>query len=133
MGNGLAGGYPANNTTQWIAKNSNILDRLKRGDFPRDIEEIGGEWESLPAHYVRPFNDDEVFIAYESGGGGFGDPIERDPQLVLKDAELGYVSLEAAKEMYGVVIDTLEPKVDNEKTKVLRQKIIAKRLKVGKH
>ena len=132
MGNGLAGGYPANNTTQWIVKNSNILDRLKNGDFPRDIEEIGGEWESLPAHYVRPFDEGEVFIAYESGGGGFGDPIERDSELVLKDVTLGYVSLESAEEVYGVVIDPEEPKVDDEKTKELRRKIIAERRRIGK-
>jgi N-methylhydantoinase B len=38
------------------------------------------------------------------GGGGYGDPFTRDPQLVLTDVINGYVSLEAAKEKYGVVV-----------------------------
>jgi N-methylhydantoinase B len=38
------------------------------------------------------------------GGGGVGDPRARDPQAVLRDVVDGYVSLEAARELYGVVI-----------------------------
>jgi N-methylhydantoinase B len=38
------------------------------------------------------------------GGGGVGDPRERDPQAVLRDVVDGYVSLDAAREIYGVRI-----------------------------
>jgi N-methylhydantoinase B len=38
------------------------------------------------------------------GGGGVGDPRERDPQAVLRDVADGYVSVEAAREIYGVRI-----------------------------
>ncbi len=38
------------------------------------------------------------------GGGGYGDPFQRSPQLVLNDVVNGYVSLEAAEREYGVVI-----------------------------
>ena len=38
------------------------------------------------------------------GGGGVGDPRERDPQAVLRDVVDGYVSLEAARDVYGVTI-----------------------------
>ena len=38
------------------------------------------------------------------GGGGVGDPQERDPQAVLRDVVDGYVSVEAAKAVYGVGI-----------------------------
>jgi N-methylhydantoinase B len=38
------------------------------------------------------------------GGGGYGDPFERDPRAVLDDVLNGYVSLEAARREYGVVI-----------------------------
>lgn len=38
------------------------------------------------------------------GGGGFGDPLQRDPQAVLQDVLNGYVSIEAAQRDYGVVI-----------------------------
>jgi N-methylhydantoinase B len=38
------------------------------------------------------------------GGGGYGDPYDRDPSLVLRDVVDGYVSAEAAREAYGVAI-----------------------------
>jgi N-methylhydantoinase B len=40
-----------------------------------------------------------------SGGGGYGDPLRRDPQAVARDVRLGYVSAAAARETYGVVLD----------------------------
>lgn len=41
------------------------------------------------------------------GGGGYGDPHERDPERVLDDVVHGYVSIDAARETYGVVIEYL--------------------------
>lgn len=38
------------------------------------------------------------------GGGGYGDPLERDPDAVLKDVQLGFVSVERALADYGVVV-----------------------------
>jgi len=38
------------------------------------------------------------------GGGGYGDPLTRDPERVLSDVVEGYVSLEAAEREYGVAI-----------------------------
>ena len=38
------------------------------------------------------------------GGGGYGDPLTRDPQQVLRDIEMGYYSLDQAREMFGVAI-----------------------------
>ncbi|HVB89007.1 MAG TPA: hydantoinase B/oxoprolinase family protein [Beijerinckiaceae bacterium] len=39
-----------------------------------------------------------------AGGGGWGDPLERDPQAVRRDVEEGYVSRQRAHEVYGVVL-----------------------------
>ena len=47
----------------------------------------------------------DVIIMDAAGGGGYGDPLERDPEMVQDDVIQGYVSLEKAKEDYGVVID----------------------------
>jgi N-methylhydantoinase B len=44
------------------------------------------------------------FVIDTAGGGGFWSPLERDPELVLADVRAGYVSLEAARGDYGVVI-----------------------------
>jgi len=38
------------------------------------------------------------------GGGGYGDPLERSPQLVLNDVINGYVSVAGAEREYGVVV-----------------------------
>ena len=53
-----------------------------------------------------------------SGGGGYGDPFEREPQRVLADVLDGLVSLDAAKRDYGVVIS--QGAVDFEATAALR-------------
>ena len=44
------------------------------------------------------------------GGAGYGDPRERDPELVLRDVVDGYVSLEAAEREYGVRIRYTGPR-----------------------
>src|SRR6202453_3379237 len=52
----------------------------------------------------------DAFILRSGGGGGFGSPLERPAQDVQHDVRQGYVSLEAAHDYYGVVLDpdTLE-------------------------
>jgi N-methylhydantoinase B len=53
------------------------------------------------------------------GGGGFGDPLTRDPDLVRKDVALGYVSRESASADYGVVIRA-DGSIDAERTAARR-------------
>jgi N-methylhydantoinase B len=55
-----------------------------------------------------------------AGGGGYGDPLERDPVLVAEDVQNGYVSLAQASEAYGVALDREGMKVDTGQTKRLR-------------
>jgi N-methylhydantoinase B/oxoprolinase/acetone carboxylase alpha subunit len=43
---------------------------------------------------------DEVLID-SPGGGGYGDPRERDPERVARDVKQGFVSVQAARERYG--------------------------------
>lgn len=53
------------------------------------------------------------------GGGGFGPAWERDPMAVAEDVRLGYVTADAAKKNYGVVVD-VEGQLDAKATKALR-------------
>ena len=46
-----------------------------------------------------------MYTIYSAGGGGWGDPKKRDPELVRQDVINGIVSIESAKKDYGVVID----------------------------
>ena len=54
-------------------------------------------------------------------GGGYGNPLERDPALVLEDVLDEFVSLESAQRDYGVVIDAISLTVDEAATIALRQ------------
>lgn len=51
-----------------------------------------------------PLRRDDVVCQDSAGGGGFGEPFKRDPQQVLSDVRLGYVSRDAAQWEYGVVV-----------------------------
>jgi N-methylhydantoinase B/oxoprolinase/acetone carboxylase alpha subunit len=57
-----------------------------------------------------------------ASGGGYGDPLERDPRLVLEDVIEGLVSEEAAREVYGVALDAKKDAVDLPETTRLRTK-----------
>ena len=55
--------------------------------------------------------------------GGYGNPYEREPEMVERDVIEGYVSLEKAKAEYGVVINPETLKLDIEATKKLRKDV----------
>jgi N-methylhydantoinase B len=50
----------------------------------------------------------DAFTRPSAGGGGFGDPLERDPEAVKEDVADGYVSIERAREDYGVVVEAID-------------------------
>jgi N-methylhydantoinase B len=62
----------------------------------------------------------ETFCIEIPGGGGYGDPLQREPEQVLEDVLNGYVSLEAARRDYGVAIDAERLTLDVETTASLR-------------
>ena len=60
-------------------------------------------------------------ISYRtSGGGGYGSPMKRDPDAVLSDVLQGKISIDRARNRYGVVIDTRRQNVDEIQTERLR-------------
>jgi N-methylhydantoinase B len=70
-----------------------------------------------------PLGEQEVVSFRTGGGGGYGPPMERDPHAVLEDVKGGYVSLERAKEDYGVVISAKEMKIDLSATERTRKRM----------
>ena len=75
---------------------------------------------------IRPFSDDNAWFSgdlvriYTAGGGGWGDPLEREVDLVEKDVRGGFVSLELARSEYGVVIDTETLRADGPGSRAFR-------------
>jgi N-methylhydantoinase B len=86
-----------------------------------------GENRPLPSKLTMTFRRGEVFREEVAGAGGWGDPLERDPTLVLKDVRNEFVSLAAARDGYGVVIDTQGWTVDAAATAALRARLRAAR------
>jgi N-methylhydantoinase B len=76
---------------------------------------------------VKRSKFDDVFpagsalVATAAGAGGYGDPTDRPPEAVLEDVVDGYVSVDAARDEYGVVVDPETMTVDREATDRLRE------------
>lgn len=60
--------------------------------------------EDVPPKTIMWMEPDATISMNPPGGGGYGDPLQRDPEAVLDDVVNGYVSIESAREVYGVVI-----------------------------
>lgn len=74
----------------------------------------------------------DSFTRPSAGGGGYGDPLEREVAAVVEDVIDGYVSVERAAKDYGVVIDAVNPRldeyrVDETATEALRAEIRSQR------
>lgn len=64
----------------------------------------------------------DVVSCWMAGGGGYGDPLERAPEAVYEDVMTGVVSLENARELYGVAINVDTGDIDYETTELLRRR-----------
>ena len=62
-------------------------------------------------------------ICLTGGGGGYGDSLERGPEMVRLDVIRGYVSFKSAKEDYGVVLNPKTLEIDWKATKELRHRM----------
>lgn len=96
-----------------------LLSKIHR-DGSREV--IGGyaddgEWKSCVIAN-HPFAGGESFLLEATGGGGWGDPSERDPDKVLEDVIDGLVTERAAREQYLVAI--ADGRIDREETERLR-------------
>jgi N-methylhydantoinase B len=76
-----------------------------------------------------PVYRDDVVVMRSSGGGGYGDALDRPAEQVLADVATGYVSRERARDGYGVVV-TEAGTIDVAKTGTLRHDLRARRFSV---
>ncbi len=126
---GVSGGYPSCINQRYVKRDSDVRTRFQRGIIPSEIDELDGHEETFPAIAKTFLGDNDVVSMVCMGGGGFGDPLERDPALVLKDVKNSLVSNEYAEKVYGVIIETPAMNVDFSKTEEKRAEIRSLRRK----
>jgi N-methylhydantoinase B len=99
---GIHGGYPGSIQRHIVLRNSNLWALFAQGTVPSAVEELAADrYEVLPAKGSTTLAHDDVHWSFMAGGGGYGDPLERDPSLVAEDIRLGLVSPEQALRIYG--------------------------------
>jgi len=90
------------------------------GAFRSDDD--GKSWSQLPTKFTRPLAKGQAVRHTTAAAGGYGDPLRRDPDLVLADVVDGKVTPEGAERDYGVVVRRAPWRVDIEATTRMRKK-----------
>jgi acetone carboxylase gamma subunit len=136
-GVGLFGGNPAGIggiRAVYQTAGASLLERLQSGQYPIQPDQIESDnWGMVahPAEIKGRVNLPEFTIVadFVAGGGGYGDPLEREPAAVAKDVRRGIVSPRVAAEIYGVVLNQDFPGPDNAATLKRRQEIREERMR----
>lgn len=107
-----------------------LADRAKQapwglfgGESARTAEYVlnpDGEAQQLGTKVTVQLKPGDVVSYRTCGGGGYGDPLERDPELVVGDVRSGKVSIERARTVYGVEVDPTTWTYDPDDTEQLR-------------
>ena len=88
---------------------------------PTEIDaDTGDEVKRMPAKFLATFAAGDTLRIQWPGAGGWGNPLERSPELLLDDVIEEKITVERARSVYGVVIDEVTRTVDHEQTLSLR-------------
>jgi N-methylhydantoinase B len=87
------------------------------------LEDTKGERRVLRTMVNVPIYPRERCITMTSGGGGWGSPLDRDAKKVQEDVMDGLISLQRAREVYGVVLDPNTLEIKSEPTERLRKEL----------
>jgi acetophenone carboxylase len=109
---------------------ADIMEQMAAGELDlkldfRDLldkRKINGQWNFrfLARDSVRFDEGDIITFAFSVGGAGYGDPLDRDPELVVKDVKLSLISKWSAENIYHVSYDEERFKVNVSETNDLR-------------
>jgi N-methylhydantoinase B len=135
-GHGVFGGYPPDLQQNKYVLNSNIAQWFKESKSPTTFEELDllkGNIIFPPANFhAIPVKQHDIILFRWGAGGGYGDPLDRNPEAVLKDLKMKAISLSTAEAVYGVVLKKGEMAVDDEATRAKRARIRETRLALQK-
>jgi N-methylhydantoinase B len=119
---GIDGGYPGAGSQVAVARGSEAWARLRRGEAFSDHAAFGGTLQYLPSKAEGTLGPDDALIFFAAGGGGYGDPLERAPETVARDVAEGKVSIDRARDSYGVVL-TADSAADSAATAARRAEL----------
>lgn len=92
------------------------------GAISNNLLDDGKSWSQLPTKFTRQLGKGQAIRHTTAAAGGYGDPLRRDPELVLADVIDGKVTPEGAQRDYGVVVRRAPWRVDIEATTSMRKK-----------
>jgi N-methylhydantoinase B len=127
-GMGLFGGTSGATLNYRIFYDTNAWENGLEFPFRTDREdEIEYEEKETATWGSFSISDGDVFYLNYAGSGGYGDPLERDPEKVAEDVADGSVTPETAERLYGVPVSE-DGEYDEEAVETKRQEIIQERL-----
>ncbi|WP_214609055.1 hydantoinase B/oxoprolinase family protein [Rhodococcus qingshengii] len=68
------------------------------------VRDLDGQEQQVSGYAQVNLAPDELLISHSSAGGGYGSPLERDPDRVRHDVLEGYISRARAESVYGVIV-----------------------------
>ncbi|MGI5912744.1 MAG: hydantoinase B/oxoprolinase family protein [Syntrophomonadaceae bacterium] len=141
--NGMMGGYPAPARYRYCVIDTDYKERVDKqlplphgeGDDPTNpdfVKYLNGKLVRYPGQMSSDrFKRYSVLFMPGGGGGGWGDPLARDPEAVIYDIKMDFTSEWTAKNVYGIVWDPDTMKVDYAATEAKRQEMKNQRLQRG--
>ena len=103
---GVAGGLPSSVQRNHILRGTDLAARFAAGAVPTSAESVASQRVETPqAKDVGTLGPGDAWVNYCSGGGGYGDPLQRDPEKVARDIQLGLLTKPYADSLYGVHFD----------------------------
>ena len=130
-GQGMFGGYPGAPSLLMLKEGTRVAEIIAADKSPDQLDDVGGSGRLLP-YCEFDIGKNDVLYMRMSSGGGYGDPLEREPERVLNDVEDGIVSRAEAGEIYGVVLEGDDLVLDLAATDELRVRLRQDRLQEPK-
>jgi acetone carboxylase alpha subunit len=140
FGVGIMGGYPTCASYRYIVSDTNLIETAAaKKPIPHGEGEdsVNPEWREMikgkdfltdAATLSTPMKSGDLWLHFTGSAGGYGDPIERNPELIKRDLELGLTTVRSAEKNYGVKVDPVTFEIDRVATEELRKQKRAERL-----
>ena len=124
---GYGGGLPGAAANCYALRETNVLELLDTGTYPSEAALVGTRVDYRAKEGHIELEPGDVLVTLGTGGGGLGDPLLREPELVAADVRDGYSTAAHSRAAYGVVL-TDNAQVDRSATEALRAAVREERL-----